>query len=84
LRGDSEAVKPSGEKILERLSMPTATSTPTHKLEEQSEEKVDQSKLAALAKPVEPAPATPATKQPEKPQELEKANEKLAGLVKPK
>jgi ABC-2 type transport system ATP-binding protein len=80
LRGDTEE-KPAGEKILERLAGPIpSVAVPAHQI---SEEPVDQSKLEALTRPTESSkPVIP--KQTEKPEELEKANEKLAGLVKPK
>jgi ABC-2 type transport system ATP-binding protein len=81
LRGDGEA-KPAGEKILERLAAPAAPATPAVK-KEQEEAPVDQGKLDALTKPVEAPQPKPASQQ-EKTEEIEKANEKLAGLVKPK
>ena len=81
LRGDAEE-KPAGEKILERLSAPAAA-TKSALAQPVVEEPVDQSKLEALTKaPEAPKPVLPV--QTEKPEELEKANEKLAGLVKPK
>ena len=80
LRGDGEA-KPAGEKILERLAMPAAAPAPKPEPDEVAA--VDQSKLDALTKPVE-TPKAKTTPQAENPQELEKANEKLAGLMKPR
>ena len=82
LRGETEA-KPSTDKILERLTLPTAagkeTATPT-----QSVETVDTQKLNALTKPTEPGVPTP-TAEPAKPVDLSKANEKLSSLLgKPK
>jgi ABC-2 type transport system ATP-binding protein len=82
LRGDGEA-RPSGEKILERLAAP-ATAAAAPKTEPEKVTTVDQGKLDALTKPVGTPQTKPAAAQPEKPEELEKANEKLAGLVKPK
>jgi len=81
LRGDGET-KPSGEKILERLTMPAASPI-AQKPEPALAETVDQSRLEALTKAPETTPAVTKPKA-EKPEELEKANEKLAGLVKPK
>jgi len=80
LRGEAEA-KPAGEKILERLTLPQAAA-PVPAPAPQPAEKVDEVRLAALAKapqPAAPAPA-PAGKQ-ETPEDLAKANEKLAALV---
>jgi ABC-2 type transport system ATP-binding protein len=83
LRGDS-AAKPAGEKILERLATPTAPAAPAVKTAQDEGPVVVQSKLDALTKPVETTQPAPTTTQQEKPEEIEKANEKLAGLVKPK
>ncbi|PYJ08768.1 MAG: ABC transporter ATP-binding protein [Verrucomicrobia bacterium] len=80
LRGEAEA-KPAGEKILERLTLPQAAA-PVPAPAPHPAEKVDEVRLAALAKapqPAAPAPA-PAGKQ-ETPEDLAKANEKLAALV---
>ncbi len=45
-------------------------------------DKVDQKKLAELAKPSEPTPAAPAARpEPEQAAEIEKANEKLSSLL---
>ncbi len=89
LRGDAEA-KPATDKILERLTLPTAATQP--KLEATSAptatEKMAQAKLEALARPTEPAAPAPATTpvpEPAKPADLAKANEKLSSLLgKPK
>jgi ABC-2 type transport system ATP-binding protein len=81
LRGEGEA-RPTGEKILERLAAP-ARATPLIMNQQASQERVNESKLDALTKPVEtPKPVVAA--ESEKPEELAKANEKLAGLIKPK
>ncbi len=84
LRGDAEQ-KPAGDRLLERLSAPTpAAAAPAPAAP--AAPAVDEGKLAALAKPSEPepAPAKPVA-TPEQSAELEKANEKLAGLMgKPK
>lgn len=84
LRGDAEE-KPAGDKILERLSAAPAAS-PVAAAAPSATEKVDEKKLAALAKPTQPSTPSPASEpQKEKPEELEKANEKLASLLgKPK
>ena len=94
LRGGAEA-RPASEKLLERLSLPTA----------QEPEKgpppaaapapaVDQEKLAAMSRPAEPTAATPTPGPPPSPpsapaapssEDLAKANEKLSSLLnKPK
>jgi len=78
--------KPATEKVLEKLSLPQAAqtiseakvSTPV------SEAKVDEKKLAALAKTNEPisSPQKSAQKiEPEKPVDLSKADEKLSSLL---
>jgi ABC-2 type transport system ATP-binding protein len=80
LRGDAE-VPPAGDRLLERL-----TAAPIPKTEEPAPPsapapKIDQAKLAFLAKPVEaPAPAEPAP-PPQAPADLNKANEKLSSLL---
>jgi hypothetical protein len=79
LRGDAEAA-PAGDKLLERLTVSNAP-----KPEEPvpatvaPQQKIDQTKLASLAKPTEaPAPA-PAPKPA--PVDLKQANEKLSSLL---
>ncbi len=83
LRGDAEAA-PTKDKLLERLTVatapnseapaaPAAAAAPT--------EKIDQSKLASLARPGEsPAQASPPPPEPP-PADLSQANEKLASLL---
>jgi hypothetical protein len=79
LRGDAEG-KPATEKILERLTAPQPASPQAPVAA--PEETVDQKKWAALAKPTEPTPSAPApTPDHGKAPELEKANEKLSGLL---
>src|SRR5580765_3113050 len=79
LRGDAEG-KPATERILERLTAPQPASSQAPVAA--PEETVDQKKLAALAKPTEPTPSAPApTPDHGKAPELEKANEKLSGLL---
>ena len=77
--------KASPDKLLERLAAPQpATPAPAPLLEPAV--KVDERKLEALAKAAEPAApapaATPAAATPVSAEELRKADEKLAGLVK--
>jgi ABC-2 type transport system ATP-binding protein len=80
LRGDGETT-PSGGKLLERLAVPQ-NAPASAAVSAQPVETVDQKKLAALAKPTEPAAPMPAAdSEKEKPAELEKANEKLSGLL---
>jgi ABC-2 type transport system ATP-binding protein len=83
LRGDAEQ-KPAGDKILDRLTAaqptqpaPAPVSAPVPVVNEQ--------KLAALAQAAPPSAPASNTSRPESAAELEKANEKLAGLLgKPK
>jgi len=80
LRGDGAAS--AGEKILERLTSPQATPAASVPAAAPAET-TDQRKLDALTKPVQPtAPVSPAVAEPARPAELEKANDKLASLVK--
>jgi ABC-2 type transport system ATP-binding protein len=81
LRGEADAT-PSSDKILERLTLPTAaraepsvTAAPI--------EKANEAKLAALTRPAEPtAPEpAPATISEPQPSDLSKANEKLSSLL---
>jgi ABC-2 type transport system ATP-binding protein len=81
LRGDAEAA-PAGDKLLERL---TTSNAPKPEAPVQAavapEKKIDQTKLASLAKPAEaPAPA-PAPKPAPAPVDLKQANEKLSSLL---
>jgi ABC-2 type transport system ATP-binding protein len=85
LRGEADTPAAPADKILERLTAPTAAATPTPVVTK-AVDTVDHSKLAELTKAqptaaqVAKAPAAPAPKV-----DLEKANEKLANLVgKPK
>jgi ABC-2 type transport system ATP-binding protein len=83
LRGDAEA-PPARDKLLERLTV-TATPKPAEPAPvAEPEQKIDQTKLAALAKqagtpvsPPPPPPPTPATA----PADLSQANEKLSSLL---
>jgi ABC-2 type transport system ATP-binding protein len=79
LRGDAEAA-PARDKLLERLTVATAPK-PEAPAPVVSAQKIDQTKLASLAKPVEtPLPQPPP--QPAQPRvDLSKANEKLSSLL---
>jgi ABC-2 type transport system ATP-binding protein len=81
LRGEAEA-KPAPDRILERLAAPQPAA-PAPALAPKPAEAVDQQKLAALTKPMEartPAPPSAGAK-PASEEELRKADEKLASLV---
>ena len=85
LRGEAETGSAKPERVLERLTLPTA------KPEEPPAPKplpaaltADESKLKSLTKAAEPvAPTAPSapTPEPAKQADLSKANEKLAGLL---
>lgn len=88
IRGDAEtSATAATERVLERLAAPVPAKAETvsqQKMEPAAA--VDETKLAALAQPVEPPKPAPANQiAPEKPVDLERANEKLSGLLsKPK
>lgn len=84
LRGDAEA-KPSAEKVLEKLTLPQAT-TPVPAKSAEAAPTINEQKLEQLTKSEPaPAPAKPATSAPEQPADLSKADEKLSSLLnKPK
>jgi len=81
LRGEADAT-PSSDKILERLTLPTAARAeppvPAVPIE-----KANEAKLAALTRPSEPTTPEPAsaTISEPKPSDLSKANEKLSSLL---
>jgi hypothetical protein len=80
LRGDAEAA-PAGDKLLERLTLASVPKPEAPAPVAAPEPKIDQTKLASLAKPVEkPAPAPAATPAPA-PADLKKSNEKLSSLL---
>jgi hypothetical protein len=86
LRGEAEE-KPSGDKLLERLTAPQAApAAPAAAPSPVRVETVDEKKLEALTQAAQPAaPAPKRAAEPEKSAELEAANEKLASLLgKPK
>jgi ABC-2 type transport system ATP-binding protein len=83
LRGDAEQ-KPSGERILERLTAAQPTQ-PANTPAPKPVQSIDEHKLDALTKAHEPAPASADPQRPATTAGLEKANEKLASLLgKPK
>ncbi len=73
--------KPATEKILEKLSLPQAAAA-APKPEVSTTPAMNETKLAALAKPAEPA-ATPVkpTAEPAKTADLKQADEKLSALL---
>jgi len=80
LRGEAQMPSPS-DKILERLTQPSATPEPDLTTPK-PEETVDVRKLEELAKPKETAPAEkPTPAEPAEAADLEKANEKLSSLL---
>jgi len=73
------------DRILERLAAPQPASQPSAPPSAAPEDKVDQKKLDALARPTEPEPAAAPPPPPALAEDLEKANEKLSSLLnKPK
>ena len=85
LRGEA-VVGTEGDKILERLTRPTAPVAPTVTVAPAAAPTVDLKKLQELTKPKAPAPEMEApAAETNKPVDLEKANEKLSSLFgKPK
>ncbi|MBM3838893.1 MAG: ABC transporter ATP-binding protein [Verrucomicrobia bacterium] len=86
LRGDADTPVAQPDKILERLTLPTAAQSAPAPVESQPNESVDQKKLEDLTRPQEtPAPAPSPVAAGQKEAELQKANEKLSSLLgKPK
>jgi len=82
LRGDAEGT-PAGDKLLERLTVATAPKPEAAAPVAAPEPRIDQSKLASLAKPAPtPVPAPPPAPSPAPaPADLSKANEKLSSLL---
>ena len=79
LRAGAQA--PTTEKILEKLALPQAAPVmETKKPASVSEPKLDEKKLAAMAKPEPSAPAKKAESE-QKPADLSKADEKLSSLL---
>ncbi len=83
LRGDGE--EKAGDKILERLTL-SQPSQPAPTAEAKPAETIDQGKLDALTKAnASPEPISQPVTKPDDTAQLEKANEKLSGLLgKPK
>ncbi len=83
LRGEAETPAAPSDRILERLTAPTAPAPAAAPVVQPAPAaKVDQSKLAELAKPQAPAPApAPTAPEPKKETDLKKANEKLSSLL---
>ena len=79
LRGEGEA-KPAADRILERLAAPQVAA-PAPAPAPQPAETLTRQKLEALTKSAEPVPPAPAAAKPASEEELRKANEKLASLV---
>lgn len=79
LRGEADNPARQAEKILERLTVPPASTEQTAPAAAQPADLVDHGKLAELTKatPAAPEPATPKTSE----EDLEKANEKLSSLL---
>ena len=81
LRGDADT-QSAGSKILERLAAPEPAA-PAVITAPAPRETLNQEKLAALSKPAEPvAPSSAAPVAAVNPEELRKADEKLAALLK--
>ncbi|MFO1499921.1 MAG: ABC transporter ATP-binding protein [Verrucomicrobiota bacterium] len=84
LRGDADTATSQTDKVLGRLTAPTAPSAPQS--EPAPSDAVDHGKLAGLTRSAaESAPASTRVSTPEPAVDLDKANEKLSGLLgKPK
>jgi ABC-2 type transport system ATP-binding protein len=80
LRGDGET-KSASDRVLERLAAPQAAA-PAPAPAPLPVDTLIEHKLEALAKPTEPAAPAPAAPKPANAEELRKADEKLASLVK--
>jgi ABC-2 type transport system ATP-binding protein len=80
LRGDADATTSRPDKVLERFTLPAAAAAPTPEAAPVVAQSAVNEKLAELTKADQPVPAPAAHAQ--KPAEsLEKANEKLSGLL---
>jgi ABC-2 type transport system ATP-binding protein len=80
LRGDGET-KSASDRVLERLAAPPVAA-PAPAPAPPPVDTLIEHKLEALAKPAEPAAPAPAASKPANAEELRKADEKLASLVK--
>ncbi len=87
LQGDAQA-QPTQERVLERLTLPTAPKVEPVVTPVSAAPVLDQLKLESLTKAAEPAPApsqpAPEAKPATTPKDLGKANEKLSSLLKGK
>jgi ABC-2 type transport system ATP-binding protein len=83
LRGGIEA-QPSGDRVLEKLSLPQAATVAVKPVAESPANREADGKLAALAQPTAPAPlptGPPNAAAAPKPADLAKADEKLSSLL---
>jgi ABC-2 type transport system ATP-binding protein len=78
LRGDADASASRPDKVLERFTLPTAATAPQPAAVEEPKV-VTNEKLEQLTKADQPAPTPAAAQKPA--ESLEKANEKLSGLL---
>src|ERR1044072_5114851 len=78
LRGDADATASRPDKVLERFTLPTAAAPAVEAAPVAVETEANQ-KLEQLTKADQPAPAAPVAQKPA--ESLEKANEKLSGLL---
>jgi ABC-2 type transport system ATP-binding protein len=82
LRGDADVAESRTDKVLERLTAPAGSATAPQPSVLKPEPAVDTSKLEGLTKRTETAPPAPVPAAPPKEQvDLERANEKLSGLL---
>ena len=72
--------RPTGEKVLEKLSLPQPAAQPIT-TPAPAAPKMDERKLEAMAKAAAPSPAKPAPAPEAKPADLSKADEKLSSLL---
>jgi ABC-2 type transport system ATP-binding protein len=85
LRGEADKPTSQADKILERLATPSGPTAAPIVKEAKPVDTVDHGKLAGLTKVEKPETAPVQKTTPLKPVDLDKANEKLSGLVgKPK
>ncbi len=81
LRGDGGGATPAPDKVLEKLTLPTAA-TPTPTAAPSAAPAVNEKKLDALTKSEPaPAPSQPTATAPEKAADLAQADEKLSSLL---
>jgi hypothetical protein len=87
LRGSETEAAASSDRILERLTLPSAPAQPATAPSAEPAQTVDEKKLDELTRSAEPTPAPAAAPETSAPraEDLEKANEKLSSLLgKPK